>query len=120
MTPCPICRRQCRGLSFNPKLTGVRAPVRHACSARHLELAIAMIDPTQHELEAMEHAGAMGGEYLEQLGKTDLAALSFEEWSTFIDAVCTGYVEKLSAIAEALDHQAGKLRRQVTGHDLPF
>lgn len=117
---CPICRRECRGLQFNPKPTGMSGGVIRACSPRHLELAKSMIDPTEHEQEAMVHAGEMGGEYLDHLGKTDLAGMSEEEWRTFVEAICTGYVEKLSEIADRLDHAAGQLRRKVMGSDIPF
>ena len=34
-----------------------------------------MIDPTPNELAAIVHAGAIGGEYLDSLGRTDLAGL---------------------------------------------
>lgn len=74
-----------------------------------------MIDPTAHEIEAMEHAGAMGGEYLDSLGKTDLAKLSQDEWRTLIEVICGGYVEKLGAIAEELDRQAEAMRAKIAG-----
>ena len=32
-----------------------------------------MIDPNEHEEAALRHAGAAGGEYVESLGRTDLA-----------------------------------------------
>lgn len=54
-----------------------------------------MTDPNAAEIAAMQHAGAMGGEYLESLGRTDLATLTPEEWHTFIAAVCGGYVDSL-------------------------
>lgn len=57
-----------------------------------------MIDPTPNEIAAMEHAGGMGGEYLDSLAKTDLATLTREEWRTFIEAVVTGYVERLGEL----------------------
>ena len=78
-----------------------------------------MIDPTDAELEAREHAGAMGGEYLDQLGKTDLAVLTLEEWGTFVAAVCDGYTEKLLAIAERHREIAQQARAKVTADDLP-
>ena len=46
-----------------------------------------MIDPTPNERAAMARGGAMGGEYLDSLGKTDLAQLSLEEWQTLRPAV---------------------------------
>lgn len=57
-----------------------------------------MIDPTVEEIKAMEAASLPAGEYLESIGKTDLAALTYEEWMTFIEAVCTNYQDFLTNI----------------------
>lgn len=54
-----------------------------------------MIDPLPIEQAAMDHAGEQAGEYLDALGKTDLAAMSPEEWATLINVICSGYVEHL-------------------------
>ena len=78
-----------------------------------------MIDPSDAELEAMAHAGAMGGEYLDQLGRTDLAVLTLEEWHTFVAAVCGGYTEKLLEVAERHNRIAQRARAKVTADDLP-
>ena len=58
-----------------------------------------MIDPTPNERAAMAHGGAMGGEYLDSLGKTDLTQLSLEEWQTLIDVIVTGYCDHLRDLA---------------------
>lgn len=58
-----------------------------------------MIDATPSEAEAMSVGGQMGGEYLESIGKSDLATLSETEWDRFIDAVVTGYCDHLRALA---------------------
>ncbi len=58
-----------------------------------------MIDPTPKETEAMATGGQMGGEYLEIIGKSDLATLSTTEWDQFIDVVVTGYCDHLRALA---------------------
>lgn len=52
-----------------------------------------MDDPTKREIEAMYDAGASGGQYLDALGKTDMALFSEDEWMTLVDAVVTGYVD---------------------------
>lgn len=54
-----------------------------------------MIDPTPNERQAMTVGGQQGGEYLESLGKSDLATLTETEWDRFIDAVVTGYCDHL-------------------------
>jgi hypothetical protein len=58
-----------------------------------------MIDPTPNERAAMAHGGAMGGEYLDSLGKTDLAQLSVDEWHTLIEVIVTGCCDHLRDLA---------------------
>ena len=58
-----------------------------------------MIDPTPNEAEAMTVRGRMGGEYLESIGKSDLATLTEHEWDRFVDAVVTGYCDHLRELA---------------------
>jgi hypothetical protein len=58
-----------------------------------------MIDPTPNEAEAMTVGGQQGGEYLEIVGKSDLAILTETEWDRFIDAVVTGYCDHLRELA---------------------
>ena len=41
------------------------------------------------------NCGQYGGEYLDSIGKTDLATLSADEWMTFIESIITGYHDKL-------------------------
>ena len=54
-----------------------------------------MIDPDEHEQAALEFASQMGGEFVESLGKTDLAAFSAEDWATLVECIVTGYQDKL-------------------------
>lgn len=58
-----------------------------------------MIDPTPNEIAAMEAGGAAAGEYLESLGRSDLALLSVEEWRTLIETIVTGYCDALREFA---------------------
>ena len=58
-----------------------------------------MIDPTPNEQAAIVAGGQLGGEYLESLGKTDLVTLTEAEWTTFVEAVVTGYCDHLRALA---------------------
>ena len=58
-----------------------------------------MIDSTPNEMQAMTVGGQQGGEYLESLGKSDLATLTEAEWDRFIDAVVTGYCDHLRELA---------------------
>jgi len=58
-----------------------------------------MIDPTPNEEAALAAAGAAAGEYLESLGRADLAALSVPEWQTLIEVIVTGYCDRLRDLA---------------------
>ena len=58
-----------------------------------------MIDPTPNEIAAMVAGGEAGGEYLESLGRTDLALLTEHEWDTFVEAIVTGYCDHLCELA---------------------
>jgi hypothetical protein len=58
-----------------------------------------MIDPTPNEEAAMEAGGVAAGEYLESLGRSDLAALTVAEWRTLIEVVVTGYCDTLRELA---------------------
>ena len=54
-----------------------------------------MIDPNQHETNALAAACQRGGEYVESLSKTDLATFTAVEWSTLIDVVVTAFQDSL-------------------------
>ena len=54
-----------------------------------------MIDPNQHETNALAVACQTGGEYVESIAKTDLASFTAVEWSTLIDVVVTAFQDSL-------------------------
>lgn len=60
-----------------------------------------MIDPTEHEIEAIHAASEPAGEYLESLGKTDLAELEEAEWLTLLEVIVTAYTDRLQELATA-------------------
>lgn len=60
-----------------------------------------MVDPNEHEQAAIEAAGPVAGEYLESIGKTDLAVLTPDEWLTFLEVVVTAYQDALMTRIEA-------------------
>jgi len=94
---CHICRRQSRGFGFSPKGTDINVK---ACSIRcqktistvYAEAKI-LIDPTRDEMNAVIEGGRSGGEYLESIGKTDLAALTADEWTQFLLCIVGSYTE---------------------------
>jgi len=59
-----------------------------------------MVDPTPNEQDALEAAGQTAGEFLESIGKTDLAQLAVEEWESLTESVVTGYTDRLRELAE--------------------
>lgn len=116
---CAVCRREGRGFGFQPPLIGLKGASLPACSMTCLDIIArrrgTMIDPTPNERAAIRYAGEMGGEYLESLGRTDLARLSEGEWLTFVEAVVTGYCDRLRDLA-------GRDRRTLshTANEAPF
>jgi len=56
-----------------------------------------MIDPTEAEIAAMQAASAPAGEYIESLGKTDMAKFSEAEWMQFIEVIVTAYTDAMIA-----------------------
>ena len=104
---CAVCRREPRGFGWFDAVYRVSDPRRDAstrelCSMRCQDICHqrrGMIDPTPNEIAAMQAGGRLAGEYLESIGKSDLALLSTEEWSTLIEVVVTGYCETLRDLA---------------------
>ena len=60
-----------------------------------------MVDADAHEIAAIAAAGPLAGEYLESIGKTDLATLSEAEWLAFLEVVVTAYQHALVRALEA-------------------
>ena len=54
-----------------------------------------MLDPNIHEQNALQDAGQAGGDYVESLVKTDLAAWTAGEWSQLIDVIVTAFQDSL-------------------------
>ena len=52
-----------------------------------------MVDPTERELVAMRAAGPRAGEYIESLGKTDMALFTVDEFTTLIQVIVSTYLE---------------------------
>lgn len=104
---CAVCRREARGFGFDEALARVSGRPAVICSMHCLDIVFrekGMIDPTPNEQVAMEAGGQLAGEYLDSIGKTDLAALDAAEWATFVEAVVTGYCDHLRDLA-ARDRQ---------------
>lgn len=48
-------------------------------------------DMQDYEKKASHEAGKFAGEYLDSIGKTDLASLTAQEWKIFCETMCVNY-----------------------------
>ena len=95
---CVICRRDARGYGFAPRYIRVDAPDSKQCSRRCQNITArlkGMIDPNKHEANALAAAGMSAGAYVEEIGKTDLASWTEQEWVTLIDVAVTAFQDFL-------------------------
>jgi hypothetical protein len=103
-----VCRREGRGFGWFDAQFGISDPRRDQsrrwlCSLRCQEICHrrrGMIDPTQNERTAMDHAVAMAGEYIESLGRTDLMTWSPEEFATLIEVIVTAFTDRLRDLGD--------------------
>jgi hypothetical protein len=105
---CPVCRREARCWGWFDARFPIADPRRdrsrrRLCS-RHCQDIYhrrrGMVDPTEHEVAAMRAASPVAGEYVESLGKTDLAAFSKDEWLALIEMIVTAYTNTLRDLAD--------------------
>ena len=104
---CAVCHREAKGYAYSPRLARKKGKHGNACCMKHLniikELDGMMIDDaTPNEINAALYGGEQGGEYLDWLGKTNLAALTADEWKQFLFCVVGGYTTKIRESNEAL------------------
>ena len=95
---CVICRRDARGYGFAPRYIREEAPDSKQCSRRCQNITArlkGMIDPNKHETNALAAANISAGAYVEEIGKTDLANWSEQEWATLIDVAVTAFQDFL-------------------------
>lgn len=57
-----------------------------------------MNDLTEYEQQAIDHASTCAGEYLDSLGKTDLAKMTQEEWRTLITIAALRFAQKANEL----------------------
>ena len=70
----------------------------------------ALTDPNPAEIAAMDIAGQRGGEYVESIGVTDFAAWTPDQWRTFVETICGGYVDALMDLHASSAQGAAKVR----------
>jgi hypothetical protein len=94
-TVCAVCRRQAVWLGYSPPKR--RLPAIWLCDDEYCHAAAARVYAMPrkileaYELGAMLEAGEIAGEYLEQVGTTDLAKLSPDDWREFLRQLLTSY-----------------------------
>lgn len=95
--PCAVCRRSSeRGHSVSTP-----EALTHFCSAACIRIWIMKgPDITHNERAAAIAGGNAGGEYLDEIGKTDLASLSPEEWGEFCARLFAAACDALRAAAD--------------------
>lgn len=95
---CFICKRRHDNLAHSPYQ---RAPLKWVCwpclTAVDIKKAYHMrLDP--YEEQALEDGGNAGGAYLDEIGKTDLAELTAEEWAKLWRTGFAAYTESMRDI----------------------
>ena len=97
---CAVCRRPASGLAVAAK--GRRnSPLAWVCDdSECIQIAKDSFDMRQTEFSRLdEKAAIMGGDsagqYLDSIGKTDLAKLDEKEWQTFCRTLVGAYRESL-------------------------
>lgn len=100
---CAICKRRHDNIGW---AASERHPVKWECK-ECLELPIDQVKRFHHmprkeierfERQALEEGGNAAGEYLDSIGKTDLAELEQHEWNHFLGIVLQAYADGMREI----------------------
>ena len=54
-----------------------------------------MVDPNDLEVAAMAAAADIADQYIDAVGRTDMATWSAADWRGFVEAICGAYVDAL-------------------------
>lgn len=106
---CAICQRAAHGTGYSPRFG---APIAWTCTdTTCISLGKTVFHMNSRDLNAFEvlalhDAGAEAGQYLESIGKTDLADLEAEEWTAFLKTVLNEFGEGM--------------RKRLLSHAAPF
>ena len=57
-----------------------------------------MTEPSSQEIDALLAASPAGGNYLEGIGKTDLAVLTEDEWMQFLEVVVRAFQNRMAEL----------------------
>jgi hypothetical protein len=94
---CWVCFRAERGFGWDPALVRKKGKPRWFCSRGHQEymaMRSVMMDWSEREEEIIWAGIKAGGEYLDELKKSDLAALSKGELIEFAKCILVTVVEE--------------------------
>lgn len=103
---CACCARAAIGIGYTPSHT---KPIIWLCDdpeciqTAQRTYSMKQDDFTRQESLAAGKGGEQGGEFLDSIGKTDLASLNEGEWFEFCRRIISGYRKGL---AEALKNEA--------------
>lgn len=106
--PVCHCGREAKGFLYERPRSGPKdknlQPKVWCCSMGCLDAAHGnkgMINPTRHEITAIEAASGPAGEYIETLGRTDMATWSESEWMCFLECVITAYSDQMKQLTKS-------------------
>jgi Family of unknown function (DUF6511) len=108
-TLCAVCRRHAVWLGYAPKHRGAMIWLCddnrcHAAARKVYGMSNGTLDA--YELGAALEAGSDAGAYLDEVGQTDMASLTRDQWLEFLRRIVTGY-----------EHA---LRRMILDNEPPF
>lgn len=103
---CFICGDPSAGLGWCPT-NAFKARPRWLCDdprcihSASKAYGMPTIEQRKHAAEALEVGGQAAGAYLEEIGKTDLAEMTPDEWHTFLERFVAARAEHLRRLAAA-------------------
>lgn len=97
-TACAVCRRHAVWLGYAPK-QGAKAiwlcgDVECSNGGKEIyQMSQANLDA--YEVGAALEAGELGGAFLDEIGKTDMATLDGDEWREFLRRIIVGFEKSM-------------------------
>jgi hypothetical protein len=70
-----------------------------------------MVDPNEQEVVAMRAAGDIAGQYIDAVGRSDMATWSEQDWRGFVEAICGAYVDALVEQQIAINTALSKVQQ---------
>ena len=102
--PCVICRRASTGIGFHDRSARPEVWASFCsmeCSEVYMVARRKKIGLTQDEANAAQIGGKLAGQYLEQIGKSDMMTMTRPEWARFCHILIEGYTAELQRQADS-------------------